>query len=68
MQRSGDMWVDRIPAWIKWATVEPGKMGATYDGVYWDPPEKLVVPTSIFGTFKQHGRLVSVRSFTKRRL
>ncbi|GAQ80177.1 starch branching enzyme [Klebsormidium nitens] len=41
MQRSGDMWVDRIPAWIKWATVEPGKMGATYDGVYWDPPEKF---------------------------
>eukprot|EP00899_Mesostigma_viride_P000843 jgi/Mesvir1/1075/Mv17590-RA.1 len=30
--------VDRIPAWIKWATVEPGKMGAKYDGIYWDPP------------------------------
>jgi 1,4-alpha-glucan branching enzyme len=40
MQRAGDVWVDRIPAWIKWATVEPGKMGATYDGVFWDPPNK----------------------------
>ncbi|KAL3505491.1 hypothetical protein ACH5RR_035332 [Cinchona calisaya] len=30
--------VDRIPAWIKYATVEPGKFAAPYDGVYWDPP------------------------------
>eukprot|EP00897_Mesotaenium_endlicherianum_P001684 jgi/Mesen1/1543/ME001330S00501 len=34
----GGQWVDRIPAWITWATVEPGKMGAFYDGIYWDPP------------------------------
>ena len=30
--------MDRIPAWIKWATVEAGQMGAKYDGIYWDPP------------------------------
>ncbi|VFQ81469.1 unnamed protein product [Cuscuta campestris] len=31
-------WVDRIPAWIKYATVDPTKFAAPYDGVYWDPP------------------------------
>ena len=36
-----DGWsVDRIPAWIKYATVEPGKMGAHYDGIHWSPPEE----------------------------
>ena len=35
--RAGGWWVDRIPAWITRATVEPNRMGATYDGVYWDP-------------------------------
>ena len=30
--------VDRIPAWIRYASAEPGRMGATYDGIYWDPP------------------------------
>ena len=33
--------VDRIPAWIRRATVEPGVMGAGYDGIYWDPEEKF---------------------------
>ncbi|KAF5189125.1 1,4-alpha-glucan-branching enzyme, partial [Thalictrum thalictroides] len=35
-------WVDRIPAWIKYATVDPTKFAAAYDGVYWDPttPER----------------------------
>jgi 1,4-alpha-glucan branching enzyme len=32
------VWVDRIPAWIKYATVDPTRFGAPYDGVYWDPP------------------------------
>lgn len=32
------VWVDRIPAWIKYATVDPTTFGAPYDGVYWDPP------------------------------
>lgn len=32
------VWVDRIPAWIRYATVEPNSFGAAYDGVYWDPP------------------------------
>ncbi|CAH9126228.1 unnamed protein product [Cuscuta epithymum] len=32
------IWVDRIPAWIKYATVDPTKFAAPYDGVYWDPP------------------------------
>eukprot|EP00257_Ricinus_communis_P016703 XP_015574958.2 LOW QUALITY PROTEIN: 1,4-alpha-glucan-branching enzyme, chloroplastic/amyloplastic [Ricinus communis] len=31
-------WVDRIPAWIRYATVDPSSFGAPYDGVYWDPP------------------------------
>lgn len=38
IQKPDHQWVDRIPAWIAWATVEPGKMGAFYDGIYWDPP------------------------------
>ncbi|KAJ6351985.1 hypothetical protein OIU76_001239 [Salix suchowensis] len=37
MQGNG-VWVDRIPAWIKYATVDPASFGAPYDGVYWDPP------------------------------
>ncbi|KAK9820161.1 hypothetical protein WJX72_006858 [[Myrmecia] bisecta] len=40
LQHPGGWFVDRIPAWIKWATVEPGKMGAHYDGIHWDPPQK----------------------------
>jgi 1,4-alpha-glucan branching enzyme len=31
-------WVDRIPAWIRYATVDASKFGAPYDGVHWDPP------------------------------
>ncbi|KAI3947777.1 hypothetical protein MKX01_034442 [Papaver californicum] len=31
------VWVDRIPAWIKYATVDPAKFAAPYDGVFWDP-------------------------------
>jgi len=38
LQHPDGWWADRLPAWIKWATVEPGKMGAKYDGIYWDPP------------------------------
>lgn len=34
------VWVDRIPAWIKYATVDPTKFAAPYDGVYWDPPSE----------------------------
>ncbi|CAI5960808.1 unnamed protein product [Closterium sp. NIES-65] len=40
LQKGDGGWVERIPAWIKWATAEPGKMGACYDGIYWDPPAK----------------------------
>ncbi|XP_078160879.1 1,4-alpha-glucan-branching enzyme, chloroplastic/amyloplastic-like [Carex rostrata] len=32
------VWVDRIPAWIRYATVDPNQFAAPYDGVYWDPP------------------------------
>lgn len=32
------MWVDRIPAWIRYAVPDPTKFAAPYDGVYWDPP------------------------------
>ena len=28
----------RIPVWCRWATAEQGKMGATFDGVFWNPP------------------------------
>lgn len=38
LQHPGGWWLDRLPAWIRWATVEPNKMGAKYDGIYWDPP------------------------------
>ena len=38
LQHPGGWWVDRVPAWVRWATVEPGKMGAKYDGIMWDPP------------------------------
>lgn len=37
LQHPGGWWLDRIPAWITWATVEAGKMGAKYDGIYWNP-------------------------------
>ncbi|KAG6522757.1 hypothetical protein ZIOFF_019909 [Zingiber officinale] len=32
------IWVDRIPAWIRFATLDPTRFAAPYDGVYWDPP------------------------------
>ncbi|QDZ19197.1 starch branching enzyme [Chloropicon primus] len=32
-------WVDRIPAWITYATVDANTFGAAYDGVFWNPPE-----------------------------
>eukprot|EP00879_Flechtneria_rotunda_P011602 GHRR01012119.1.p1 GENE.GHRR01012119.1~~GHRR01012119.1.p1 ORF type:complete len:733 (+),score=193.09 GHRR01012119.1:150-2348(+) len=38
LQSFHDWWVDRVPAWIKYATVPEGEMGAKYNGVYWDPP------------------------------
>ncbi|AQK67302.1 14-alpha-glucan-branching enzyme 2-2 chloroplastic/amyloplastic [Zea mays] len=34
----GGVWVDRIPALIRYATVDASKFGAPYDGVHWDPP------------------------------
>ncbi|KAJ1260830.1 hypothetical protein BS78_10G262500 [Paspalum vaginatum] len=36
--RHGGAWADRIPAWIRYATVDASKFGAPYDGVHWDPP------------------------------
>ncbi|XP_010935254.1 1,4-alpha-glucan-branching enzyme, chloroplastic/amyloplastic [Elaeis guineensis] len=32
------IWVDRIPAWIRYTTVDPNRFAAPYDGVHWDPP------------------------------
>ena len=32
------VWVDRIPAWIKYAIADPTRFAAPYDGVYWEPP------------------------------
>ncbi|MED6119226.1 hypothetical protein PIB30_009875 [Stylosanthes scabra] len=37
-KHSDGVWVDRIPSWIKYATVDPTRFAAPYDGVYWDPP------------------------------
>lgn len=37
-KRGDGKWVDRIPAWIKYATVDPSQFAAPYDGVHWDPP------------------------------
>ncbi|VVA25717.1 PREDICTED: 1 [Prunus dulcis] len=37
-KHGNEVWVDRIPAWIKYATVDPARFAAPYDGVYWDPP------------------------------
>lgn len=37
-KHAGGVWVDRIPAWIKYATVDAARFAAPYDGVYWDPP------------------------------
>uniref|UniRef100_A0A1D1Z3W9 1,4-alpha-glucan branching enzyme n=2 Tax=Anthurium amnicola TaxID=1678845 RepID=A0A1D1Z3W9_9ARAE len=37
-KRGNGIWVDRIPAWIRYATVDPTRFAAPYDGVYWDPP------------------------------
>lgn len=38
MQKGDGTWVDRIPAWIKFAVVDPNVFAAYYDGVYWNPP------------------------------
>ena len=40
LQHPGGYFVDRIPAWIQWATVAAGQMGAKYDGIYWNPPQQ----------------------------
>ncbi|KAL7116504.1 hypothetical protein ACP275_03G009000 [Erythranthe tilingii] len=37
-KHSNGVWVDRIPAWITYATQDPTRFAAPYDGVYWDPP------------------------------
>ncbi|KAI7741948.1 hypothetical protein M8C21_024025 [Ambrosia artemisiifolia] len=37
-KHSNGVWVDRLPAWIKYATVDTTRFAAPYDGVYWDPP------------------------------
>ncbi|GLI70892.1 hypothetical protein VaNZ11_015916 [Volvox africanus] len=38
LQHPGGWWVDRVPAWVRWAVAEQ-RMGAGFDGVYWDPPK-----------------------------
>ncbi|GJZ30430.1 1,4-alpha-glucan-branching enzyme-like protein isoform X1 [Tanacetum coccineum] len=37
-KHNNGVWVDRIPAWIKYAIVDSSKFVSTFDGVYWDPP------------------------------
>ncbi|KAF7111912.1 hypothetical protein CFC21_111868 [Triticum aestivum] len=36
--RHDGVWVERIPAWIRYTIVNTSKFGAPYDGVHWDPP------------------------------
>lgn len=52
--------VDRVPAYIKWAKAEEGKMGATYDGYYWDPPanEQVRLASIGAGTAQRHAALL----------
>lgn len=38
MKKGDGTWVDRIPAWIKYATVDANIFAAEYDGIYWNPP------------------------------
>ncbi|CAM6098956.1 unnamed protein product [Calypogeia fissa] len=38
LRKSNGSWADCIPAWIKWATVDPNQFSAAYDGIYWEPP------------------------------
>lgn len=59
LQHPGGWWLDRLPAWITWATVEPNKMGAKYDGIYWDPPvgEKHVWKNKDRPCFKENESL-----------
>eukprot|EP00195_Chlamydomonas_chlamydogama_P012705 CAMPEP_0202890322 /NCGR_PEP_ID=MMETSP1392-20130828/769_1 /ASSEMBLY_ACC=CAM_ASM_000868 /TAXON_ID=225041 /ORGANISM="Chlamydomonas chlamydogama, Strain SAG 11-48b" /LENGTH=858 /DNA_ID=CAMNT_0049573871 /DNA_START=126 /DNA_END=2702 /DNA_ORIENTATION=- len=37
LETAGGEWVERIPAWIKWATQEWNEI--QYNGVYYEPPE-----------------------------
>ncbi|XP_047325240.1 1,4-alpha-glucan-branching enzyme-like isoform X1 [Impatiens glandulifera] len=37
-KHNNGVWVDRIPAWIRYAAADPTKFAAPYDGIYWDPP------------------------------
>ncbi|CAM6128077.1 unnamed protein product [Calypogeia fissa] len=37
LRKSNGSWADCIPAWIKWATVDPNQFSAAYDGIYWEP-------------------------------
>lgn len=37
LETDGGQWVERIPAWIKWATQEWDEI--QYNGVYWQPAE-----------------------------
>ncbi|KXZ47568.1 hypothetical protein GPECTOR_34g727 [Gonium pectorale] len=38
LESDGGQWVDKIPAWIKWATQEWNEI--LFNGVYYEPPEK----------------------------
>ncbi|KDD75589.1 hypothetical protein H632_c603p0, partial [Helicosporidium sp. ATCC 50920] len=38
-------WVDRIPAWIRWATQEPGQI--QFQGVHWAPPQPASAPGAL---------------------
>lgn len=82
LQHPGGWYVDRIPAWIKWATVEAGKMGAKYDGIHWAPPQQeqhrwrhprppkppaLRIYEAHVGMSGEEPRVTSYREFTGRR-
>ncbi|GAX84832.1 hypothetical protein CEUSTIGMA_g12253.t1 [Chlamydomonas eustigma] len=37
LETSDGAWIERIPAWVKWATQEWNEI--QFNGVYWDPPQ-----------------------------
>ncbi|KAF5835129.1 glycoside hydrolase superfamily [Dunaliella salina] len=45
LETADGQWVDKIPAWIKWATQDPGAI--PFNGVYYEPPKGKGKPGEI---------------------
>ena len=57
-------WIDRIPAWIKYATADPTSFAAPYDGVYWEPPPSERCRSSPFFDFVFRIGLSIIRNYS----